>query len=153
MIKFKEETTLAWDKSILEVPCVEYQRPNWSPKFPLKHELPGANKAWSQEEWETSGFPRSNIPSKIPSMLKIKGWDTLIQELNTAGKLSPYRRHEMEKVKRWLTKGIPYRMTGPGTMPGEARHGLNKIETEMAVDKLAQFCEQDHHLTRRIEQI
>ena len=144
MLKFKKETSQAWLKAKREVPCIKYERPRWTPKYPLKHKLPEANEVWSREKWETSGFSKSSIPTTTSTMLNTQKWDELIEELETEGKMSHYFKHELKKVKEWLTEGIPYRMTGPGTKPGKAKHNLNEIETEMAVDKLAQFCVQGH---------
>ena len=58
--------------------------------------------------------------------------------------MSDYQRKELKKVKVWLMEGIPYRMKGAGTEPGKAKHNLDEMETQMAVDKLAQFCVQGH---------
>ena len=35
-------------------------------------------------------------------------------------------------------------MSGPGTEPEKAKNHLNRQETERAIDKIAQFCDQGH---------
>ena len=144
MIKFSYESLESWEKAKIDVKLVEFEKPKWEPKFPLKHKLPGANDSWSKEQWETSGFPNAQIPERLPTMLDEDAWEALTEEVETAGLLSPYRKYELSKVKSWLLEGIPYRMEGPGTEPEESQHHLNQQETERAVDKIAQFCAQGH---------
>ena len=98
MIKFKEDSKKAWEREKLSVPCVEFKKPVWNPKFPLKHKLPNnANTWWSKKKWESSGFSRTGIPSHIPTMLNDKNWDTLIEEIDIARKLSRYQEKELQK--------------------------------------------------------
>ena len=144
MIKFSSETSQAWKRAKLEVPYISHSRPEWTPKYPLKHKLPNAKKQWTEAQWNSSGFPMTKIPHDIPSMLKEEAWDQLISELDSLDLISPYQKHELDKVKSWLVNGIPFRMKGPGTDPRKANHHLNQQETIMAIDKLAQFCVQGH---------
>ena len=131
MIKFKEDSTRAWERAKLHVPRIEFKKPIWTPKFPLKHKLPGANGRWSKKKWESSGFPMTSIPSHIPTMLNDQNWDNLVKDIDKAGKLSDYQGKELKKVKVWLMEGIPYRMKGAGTKPGKAKHSLNEMETQI----------------------
>ena len=144
MIKFSSETSQAWKRAKLEVPYISHSRPEWTPKYPLKHKLPNAKKQWTEAQWNSSGFPMTKIPHDIPSMLKEEAWDQLISDLDSLDLISPYQKHELDKVKSWLVNGIPFRMKGPGTDPRKANHHLNQQETIMAIDKLAQFCVQGH---------
>ena len=144
MIKFPQDTYESWKKARTAPECPKIEKPEWVPKFPLNHKLPGANGTWSERQWDTSGFPSSQIPDQFPTMLKEEAWDALLEETERAGLLSLYHKKELIKIKSWLLEGIPFRMTGPGTEPEKARHHLNCRETERAVDKIAQFCAQGH---------
>ena len=144
MIKFPQDAYESWKKARTAPECPKIEKPEWVPKFPLNHKLPGANGTWSERQWDTSGFPSSQIPDQFPTMLKEEAWDALLEETERAGLLSLYHKKELIKIKSWLLEGIPFRMTGPGTEPEKARHHLNCRETERAVDKIAQFCAQGH---------
>ena len=144
MIKFSAEASNAWKKAKLEVPIITYEKPEWRPKYPLKHKLPRAHSQWTKEQWNSSGFPSTKLPVNIPTMLKEDSWDSLIQELDEKHLISPYQKRELIRVKSWLVSGIPFRMKGPGTLPRKARHHLTQQETCMAIDKIAQFCVQGH---------
>ena len=144
MIKFGGNYRKIWEKGKIEPKFIEHTRPDWKPKHPLNHKLPGANEDWSKEQWDSSGFPSSKLPTKIPSMLLEGNWDSLVSELKSEDKLSKYHETKLAEIKDWLLNGIPYKMEGPGTEPEKAKHHLNQLETEMAVDKLAQFCRLGH---------
>ena len=144
MIKFTKNAYEKWEQAKKDATCLKFEKPEWKPKFPLKHKLPELNSKWSKSQWESSGFPCTQIPENFPTMLNETAWDDLLEKIETSELLPPYHQKELVKIKAWLLEGVPYRMKGPGTEPEKANNHLNRQETERAIDKIAQFCAQGH---------